>query len=84
MNLMPVLKAGSNLIVSMGAGAIVTNAVKSTTPGDLKTFQKVTVAVGAMVLSSVVSEVATKHSTEKIEAVEAHFKHENDSKPDQK
>lgn len=80
MNVIPVLKAGSNLIVSMGAGAVVTNAVKSTTPNDLKTFQKVSVAVGAMVLSSIVSEAATKHANEKIEAVESHFKHEDDSK----
>lgn len=81
MNLMPVLRTASSLIVSMGAGAVVTNAVKSTTPGDLNTFKKVTVLAGTMVLSSIVSEAAVKHANEKIDNVEAHIqKHENEDK----
>lgn len=67
MNILPIVKAGSDLIVSMGTGAIVTNAVKATTPADLKTFQKVTIGVGAFVLSSMVGGAATQYANTKID-----------------
>lgn len=67
MNILPIAKAASNIIVSMGTGAVVGNAVKSTTPADIKTFQKVTITVGGMVLSSMVSELASKYTETKID-----------------
>lgn len=67
MNILPIIKAGSDLIVSMGSGAIITNAVKATTPADLKPFQKVTIGVGAFVLSSMVGGAASQYSSSKID-----------------
>lgn len=67
MNILPIAKAASNIVVSMGTGAVVTNAIKSTTPADIKTFQKVTIGVGGLVLSSMVGELASKYTETKID-----------------
>lgn len=84
MNILPIIKAGSDLIVSMGTGAIVTNAVKATTPADLKTFQKVTIGVGAFVLSSMVGGAATQYSNSKIDETADQFKNAKESVKDAK
>lgn len=67
MNLFSATKAVSNIIVSMGTGAVVTNAIKATTPADIKTYQKVSIAVGGLVLSSMVGEMATQYTSSKFD-----------------
>lgn len=84
MNILPIAKAASNIIVSMGAGAVVTNAIKSTTPADIKTFQKVTIGVGGLVLSSMVGEMASNYTSSKLdESVETVKKSKEEIKKEQ-
>lgn len=72
MNKIDVLKGATKFVVSVGVGAIVSNAVAFTTPvlavGVLK---RAAIGVGSFVLSAMVSEKATDYTDEKIdEAVE--------------
>lgn len=72
MTKLDVVKAGTKFVVSVGVGAIVTNAVAFTTPvlavGVLK---KAAIGVGSFVLSAMLSDKATEYTDEKIdEAVE--------------
>lgn len=72
MTKLELLKAGSKFVVSVGVGAIVTNAVAFTTPvlavGVLK---KAAIGVGSFVLSAMLSDKAADYADEKIdEAVE--------------
>ncbi|MDF2800183.1 MAG: hypothetical protein K0S61_86 [Anaerocolumna sp.] len=63
------IKAVSNIIVSVGVGAIVKNAIKYTTPGPLKLATKVCMGIGGFVLTSMISEAATKYTESKIDEV---------------
>lgn len=56
-----VVRFVSRSVVSSGAAAIVTNAVKATTPADLTKLKKLTVVVGTLAVSGAVAEVASKH-----------------------
>lgn len=61
------IKTGLSVVVSVGVGAIVNNAVKSTTPVTTKGLTKLCVVVGTFVLGSMFSEKATKYTDEKID-----------------
>ena len=61
------LKSAVTLIASAGVGAVVTNAVKATTPDDLKTMNKIFVVVGSMVVAHAVSDMASKYTSEQID-----------------
>lgn len=72
MTKLELVKAGTKFVVSIGVGAIVTNAVAFTTPvlavGVLK---KAAIGVGSFVLSAMISDKAVDYTDEKIdEAVE--------------
>ena len=68
MSKIEVFKAGTKFVVSVGVGAIISNAVAFTTPviavGVLK---KAAIGVGSFVLSSMVSDKATEYTDEKID-----------------
>lgn len=65
-----ILNAGIQLVVSVGVGAIVSNAVAFTTPvlavGVLK---KACIGVGSFVLSSMLSDKATDYACDKVDEV---------------
>lgn len=61
MKKLDILKSATGLIVSAGAGAVVGNAIKASTPADIKTIQKVLVGVGGFVLSGMAGEMASKY-----------------------
>jgi prefoldin subunit 5 len=63
------LKSAVTLIASAGVGAVVTNAVKATTPDDLKIANKVFVMVGSMVVAHAVSDLASKYTSEQIDEI---------------
>lgn len=63
------IKAAATLIVSAGVGAVVTNAVKATTPADLKIVNKILVMTGTVIASHAVSDVAAKYTTGQIEEI---------------
>jgi len=66
---MDILKSAVTLIASAGVGAVVTNAVKATTPDDLKTMNKIFVMVGTMVAAHAISDVASKYTSEQIDEI---------------
>jgi hypothetical protein len=60
-------KSAVTLIASVGVGAVVTNAIKATTPDDLKIASKIAVVVGTFVASKAISDVASNYSEGKID-----------------
>lgn len=69
MNKLEVFKTFSGVIVSVAVGTIVGNAIKSTTPADIGTVKKVLVAVGSLVLTSIVGDIASEYAEGKIDKV---------------
>lgn len=67
MKKLDILKSASGLIVSAGAGAIVGNAIKMTTPADAKIMNKICIGVGGFVLSSMVGDLASKYTADSID-----------------
>lgn len=63
-------KGATKFVVSVGVGAIVSNAVAFTTPvlavGVLK---KAAIGVGSLVLSAMISDKATDYTDEKIDEI---------------
>lgn len=84
MNPMTIVKSVVDLAVSAGAGAVVGNAIKQSTPANAKLVQKISIGVGGFVLSGLVGAQASKYATEQIDttieqikAVKASFKKNN-------
>ncbi len=63
------VKFVSGLVVSVGVGAVVSNVVKATTPGNISKLKKVFIFVGGMVLSFMIEDQAVKYTDAKIDAV---------------
>lgn len=74
MNKLGILKSVSEAVVSVGIGTIVTHAVKSTTPLDLKLYKKLSVLVGTSVLTGLLSNMAAKRTTEAIDDAATQYK----------
>lgn len=68
MNTLTITKAVVDAVVSAGAGAVVGNAIKQTTPIDVKIAQKISIAVGGFVLSGLVGSQASKYASEQIDS----------------
>lgn len=62
-----ILKFVTTSVVSIGAGAVVSNAIKVTTPEELKLLKKVSIAVGGFVISSMVADAASKYTEKQID-----------------
>lgn len=69
MNWLGIGKALLGGVVSIGIGNIVGNIVKSTTPANLNTFNKVSIQIGAFVLSGAVSARAIEYMNNEIDSV---------------
>jgi len=67
MKKLELLKSAAGFVVSVGVGAIVGNAVQSTTPDTTGTFKKVCVCVGSFVLASMIKHEAVKYTENKID-----------------
>ncbi len=67
MNPLNLLKAAVEIVVSVGVGAVVGNAIKASTPDSVTTLQKVMIGVGGFVLSGMVGDMATKYTSETID-----------------
>jgi hypothetical protein len=61
MKKLELLKSAITLAASVGVGAVVTNAVKSTTPADLKVLNRVAVVIGTTAVSYVASDHASTY-----------------------
>lgn len=69
MKKLEVVKAVAGIVVSLGAGAVVGNAIKFTSPEDLKVLAKVGVGIGGFVISAMVGDAAAKYTEEQIDSV---------------
>jgi len=65
-----ILKSAATLIASVGVGAVVTNAVKATTPDDMKMINKIFVMVGTTVVSHAVADLASKYTSGQIDEID--------------
>lgn len=66
---LPIIKGAAGLASSLGAGAVVGNAIKATTPTDLKLAQKILVGIGGVALSSIAGERAAAYIESQIQGV---------------
>ena len=82
MNKTKILKAATGMIASASAGAVVGNAIKATTPVDIKTSGKVMVAVGAFVLTSMAGDAASKYTADQIDELLKNLTSQNDNPED--
>lgn len=67
--ILPILKGTVGLATSLGAGAVVGNAIKATTPDNMKLAQKILVGIGGITLSSIAGDVASRYMEAQIQAV---------------
>lgn len=68
------VKAVGEMIVSVGVGAIVGNAIKATTPNNVGRIKKVCITIGGMVLGSMAGDCATKYTGQKIDEAATKFR----------
>jgi hypothetical protein len=78
------VKLVGGLIVSAGVGMIIDNAIKATTPVRTGTIRKICMALGALVISSMVGDKAVEYTEEKIDSAVAGFKKMIDEDKDEK
>ncbi|ASD52269.1 hypothetical protein QCN32_gp45 [Arthrobacter phage Niktson] len=55
-----IMRFATKTIVSSGAAAVISNAVKATTPADINRLKKITIWAGTAAISGLVAEHATK------------------------
>lgn len=79
MNPLAIAQTAAGLVVSMGAGAVVSNAIKQSTPASTKLIAKISIGIGGFVLSSMVGEMATQYVNRNIETGLAQFKQAKDA-----
>lgn len=66
---LPIVKAATGLVSSLGAGAVVGNAIKATTPPNMKLASKILVGVGGVVISSIAGDLAATYVEGQIQGV---------------
>lgn len=67
MKKLEMVKSAGSLLVSSGVGMIVGNAIKATTPPAVGALAKLSIKVGAVVISNMVGDYAVKHVESKID-----------------
>lgn len=78
MNKITIVKSVTGLIASAGAGAVVSNAIKATTPADVTKFNKVMIGVGSFAITGLVGAAAAKHVEGMIDEVTSKINPEQD------
>lgn len=74
MNPIALARTAAGLVVSAGAGAIVSNAIKASTPANAKIIQKISIGIGGFVLSNMIGDMATKYANDNIDTAVNTFK----------
>ena len=67
MQKLEIFKAISEIVVSIGVGSLVGNTIKMTTDPEAGKFKKVAIGIGGFVISNMVSDLATKYTSERID-----------------
>lgn len=60
------VKATGEIIVSLGVSAIVSNAIKATTPENINSIRKICIIAGGVVLSAIASDIAVSYTEKKM------------------
>ena len=81
MNPLNLIKSVVEIVVSVGVGSIVGNAIKQTTPANAHIVKRISVGIGGFVLSSMVSHHATNYTSKTIDETVEKIK--NIRKPEQ-
>jgi hypothetical protein len=63
------LRYATKTVVSSGAAAVISNAVKATTPSDIKKLKKLSIWVGTAAISGLVAEHSTKRVMKSYDSV---------------
>lgn len=66
-NILGIVKGGVGLLASAGAGAVVGNLVKATTPHDSTRFQKILVSVGGYTIGIVLGDLSAKYLVDQVD-----------------
>lgn len=64
-----VTKLAATGVASWGAGVVVKNAIKVTTPADLSSMKKIGVVVGGFAIAGIVGDAAAKHTGDLVDVV---------------
>lgn len=67
MNKLEAIKNVAKVVVSIGVGAVVGNAVKCTTPEDTKGIGKLVVTLGSLVIANMISDKSADYVEKKID-----------------
>lgn len=59
-----IIRFATKTVVTSGAAAIITNAVKATTPADINRIKRITIWAGTAAISGLVAEHAGKRVTD--------------------
>lgn len=68
-NTVGIIKGVAEFAASAGAGIVVGNLIKATTPDDVTRFQKVLVGIGAYTIGGVLSSLSGKYIANEIQGV---------------
>lgn len=74
MNLLSVFVKASKVVTEIGVGMIVSNAIKATTPEDIKRGSKIAIAVGGFALGSMIGAKASSYIEGEIQGFVASIK----------
>jgi hypothetical protein len=81
-----IIRFATKTVVTSGAAAIITNAVKATTPADINRLKKITIWAGTAAISGMVAEHAGKRVTDafdrSVKSVKKVLIDHNDDDPD--
>lgn len=69
MTKLEMVKAGAQIVVSIGVGIVVGNVVKASSPAGRNVLKNICVGAAGLVLSDMVSDKACSHVETKIDAV---------------
>lgn len=79
-----IAKSATELVVSMGVGTIIVNAVKATSPAKMNIANRVLVGVGGYALSGIAWSVASKHVINEIDQAAETLKELKNALPSKK
>ncbi|QFP95437.1 hypothetical protein SEA_MAKAI_45 [Arthrobacter phage Makai] len=81
-----IIRFATKTVVTSGAAAIITNAVKATTPEDITRLKKITIWAGTAAISGMVAEHAGKRVTDafdrSVKTVKSMLIDDDDNDPD--
>ena len=79
-----IAKSATELVVSMGVGTIIGNAVKATSPANMNLVNRVFVGAGSYALGSLAGSMASKHTVDQLEQTVTQIKELQTALPSKK